>query len=104
MCNSAGFELHSPDCSLSLLGWYDLLAMVWTASGAVTPHSGKKERKLGKKLPKRYKKLEFLVVWSPHNVVERIETGEIPFPYKDLIDKIEFEPIKQENPSENINK
>jgi hypothetical protein len=56
----------------------------------------KKRKKLGKKLPKRYKKLEFLTVWSPYDVVERIETGEVPFPYKDLIENNEFEPIKQD--------
>jgi hypothetical protein len=37
---------------------------------------GKKYRRLGEKLPDRYKRLEQLVVWSPHDVVHRIETGE----------------------------
>lgn len=39
--------------------------------------------RLGKKLPERYKNLELLVVWSPHDVVRRIETGENP--YKEMI-------------------
>lgn len=35
--------------------------------------------RLGKKLPHAYKDLELLVVWSPHDIVHRIETGENPY-------------------------
>ena len=45
-------------------------------------------------MPAEYKKLEFLVVWDPKNVVDRIETGKTPFPYSDLIENNEFTPIK----------
>ncbi len=57
---------------------------------------GEKETRLGKILPDEYKKLEYLVVWSPFDVVARIETGEYPFPYGDLIAKNQFKPKRQE--------
>jgi hypothetical protein len=57
---------------------------------------GKKETKLGWELPDKYKKLEFLVGWSPHSVVERIETGIMPYPYKDLIENNEYDPNRNE--------
>jgi hypothetical protein len=41
--------------------------------------------RLGKKLPKKYKHLELLVVWSPYDVVHRIETGENP--YREMIER-----------------
>lgn len=46
---------------------------------------GENSIRLGEKLPKKYKDKEFLMVWDPHDVVHRIETGEYPFPYRDLI-------------------
>ena len=39
----------------------------------------KKTIRLGKNLPKKYKNLELLVVWSPYDIVHRIETGENPY-------------------------
>ncbi len=57
---------------------------------------GTKDIRIGWNLPESYKKLEFLCVWSPYDVMERIETGEIPFPYKDLIQKNEFTPRNKE--------
>jgi hypothetical protein len=48
-------------------------------------YDGEKDVSLGLKLPEEYKQLEFLVVWSPYDVVYRIETGEYPYPYGDLI-------------------
>jgi len=53
---------------------------------------GRKETKIGWSLPEDYKELEFLMVWDPHDVVQRIETGEYPFPYRDLIRNNRFEP------------
>lgn len=53
---------------------------------------GEKEIKIGKELPDEYKTLEFLVVWNPPNVTQRIETGEIPFPFGELIRDNEFTP------------
>lgn len=35
--------------------------------------------RLGKRLPSKYKNLEILAVWSPYDVVHRIETGENPY-------------------------
>jgi hypothetical protein len=46
---------------------------------------GEKYIKLGTKLPEEYKSKEYLMGWDPHTVVQRIETGEYPFPYRDLI-------------------
>ncbi|MGD8456602.1 MAG: Imm26 family immunity protein [Anaerolineales bacterium] len=63
-----------------------------------------KKIKLGKKLPNKYKQLEFLVVWSPHDIVARIETGEIPYPYKDLIEKNKFEPRHNKKINNDVNK
>jgi hypothetical protein len=54
---------------------------------------GQREVKIGPILPEEYKKLEFLVVWNPSNVVKRIETGEIPFPYGELIKNNKFAPL-----------
>ena len=54
---------------------------------------GKKLTKLGWELPKKYKHLEYLVVWDPHDIAERIKNnGEMLYPYKDLVEKNEFEP------------
>lgn len=46
---------------------------------------GKQSIRLGPVLPDEYKTKEYLMVWSPYDVVHRIETGEYPFPYNDLI-------------------
>lgn len=53
--------------------------------------------KLGPILPEEYKSLEFMVVWSPYDVVYRIETGEIPFPYGAMIKDNRFTPIAHRN-------
>ena len=54
---------------------------------------GKNETKIGWSLPENFKKYEYRVVWSPFDVVERIEKGgEILNPYKDLIEKNQFTP------------
>jgi hypothetical protein len=55
---------------------------------------GYKEVKIGPVLPEEYKRLEYLVVWNPPDIVERIETGEVPFPYADLIKNNKFTPLK----------
>ena len=54
--------------------------------------NGEKFITIGPNLPMEYKKLEFLIVWDPHDVVHRIETGEYLFPYADLIQKNEYTP------------
>jgi hypothetical protein len=46
---------------------------------------GEKYVRVGRKLPDKLRQLEFLVVWSPYDVMHRIETGEYGFPYGDLI-------------------
>lgn len=53
---------------------------------------GQKFSKIDKVLPKEYKKCEFLSVYPPQMVAERIETKEPPFPYGDLISKNKFTP------------
>jgi hypothetical protein len=55
---------------------------------------GQRDIRIGSVLPQEYKNLEFLVVWDPSNVVHRIETGEMPFPYADLIKYNRFTPTK----------
>jgi hypothetical protein len=54
---------------------------------------------LGNSLPDEYKKLEYYVIWSPADVVERIETGKVPFPYGDLIQNNAFTPRRAEIPA-----
>ena len=56
---------------------------------------GEKSIRIGDKLSPEYKKLEYLVVWDPHDVVHRIETKEYPYPYGDLIQRNAFTPRKQ---------
>ena len=56
--------------------------------------NGEKYIRLGTELPEKYKELEYLMVWSPYDVVDRIETGKYPFPYRDLIEHNEFSPRK----------
>jgi hypothetical protein len=40
---------------------------------------GEEMTRLGERLLDEYKQLEFLAVWSPHDVAHRIETGENPY-------------------------
>jgi hypothetical protein len=56
-------------------------------------YDGSSYEKLGPILPVEYKNLEYLVVWSPYDINYRIETGEIPFPYGDLIKNNRFTPL-----------
>jgi hypothetical protein len=53
---------------------------------------GKKSIDLGNKLPEEYKDLEYLIVWNPNDVTQRVQTGYYPFPYRDLIENNEFVP------------
>jgi len=52
---------------------------------------------IGKVLPDEYKKLEYRVVLSPADVAERIITGEVSWPYGDLIRYNKFTPKKDSN-------
>jgi len=47
--------------------------------------NGTESIRLGYRLPEEYKNLEFGVAWSPYDVADRIETGEYPYPYGDII-------------------
>ena len=40
---------------------------------------GDKSVQLGRELPEEYQHLEFLVVWDPHDIPHRIQTGENPY-------------------------
>ncbi len=53
---------------------------------------GKKSIRLGPRLPEEYKSKEYLIVWSPYDVVHRIETGEYPYPYRELIINNKYTP------------
>ena len=55
---------------------------------------GEKYIKLGTVLPENLKHLEYLIVWNPPDVALRIERGYYPFPYRELIEKNEFQPIR----------
>jgi hypothetical protein len=55
---------------------------------------GKNSIRIGTQLPEEYKNKEYLMVWDPHDVINRIETGEYPFPYKDLILHNKYVPRK----------
>ncbi|MHC1783528.1 MAG: Imm26 family immunity protein [Anaerolineaceae bacterium] len=52
--------------------------------------------KIGPILPEELKNLEYLVVWSPFDIMFRIETGEYPYPYGDLIRCNKFTPRRDE--------
>lgn len=56
---------------------------------------GNGSRLIGPELPEKYKKCEFEVVLNPPDVVERIRTGQITFPYGDLIKDNKFTPISK---------
>lgn len=56
-------------------------------------YDGSSYERLGSILPVEYKNLEYLVVWSPYDIIDRIETGEVPFPYGDMIKNNRFTPI-----------
>ena len=53
---------------------------------------GEKDIRLGTDLSPEYKGLEYLVVWNPKNITQRIESGEMPFPYGDLLKYNKFTP------------
>lgn len=56
-------------------------------------YDGIKFNSIGPFLSEEYKRLEYLVVWSPFDVIYRIETGLIPFPYGEMIKNNKFTPI-----------
>ena len=58
-------------------------------------YNGTEFIRLGSVLPEDYKNFGYLVVWSPFDVIYRIETGNIPFPYGDMIKNNRFTPIIQ---------
>ncbi len=53
---------------------------------------------LGNRLPEECRQLEYLVTWSPSDIVERIETGRVPYPYEELIRDNRFVPRNQGKP------
>lgn len=57
--------------------------------------NGEKSIRIGSELTPEQKKLEYLAVWSPYDVVLRIEAGELPFPYGELIRDNKFKPKKK---------
>jgi hypothetical protein len=61
---------------------------------------GARSVRLGKDLPKEHRAKEYLVVWNPSDVVTRIETGQYPFPYGDLLTKGRFVPEQRSTSSE----
>ena len=54
--------------------------------------NGEKSIRIGQDLPAEYKEHEYLIVWNPYDVIERIETGYYPFPYQELINHNAFQP------------
>lgn len=53
---------------------------------------GDKYIRLGETLPDELRDLEYHVVWDPHDIVDRIVSGDYPYPYGDLKEKDRFEP------------
>jgi len=43
--------------------------------------------RIGTHLPEKNKQLEFLVVWAPQDIAIRIETGQLPEPYRTLVNE-----------------
>lgn len=64
----------------------DGLANIWYLS------DDKSTEIIGETLPEQYKSLEYEVVLSPFDVIDRIISGEITFPYGDLIKYNKFTP------------
>lgn len=58
--------------------------------------NGERYERIGERLPEEIRGLEYLVVWDPHDIVDRIVTGQYPFPYKDLMEKGRFLPRQSE--------
>lgn len=56
---------------------------------------GERSVPLGKELPREHRNKEYLVVWNPTDVATRIETGEYPFPYGDLLRDGQFAPRRR---------
>lgn len=53
---------------------------------------GQEYIRLGSILSNDHKNKEYLIGWSPHDIVYRIETGKYPYPYGDLIKHNKFRP------------
>lgn len=71
--------------------------MEWNNDGSATfwyYWDGSKYHKIGKELPENYKDKEFLIIYPPNMVTERIEKRGIPFPYKELIKYNRFSQLK----------
>ena|SRR5271157_2028440 len=58
---------------------------------------GNRFLKIGPELPDKFKKLEYLVIWNPSNVIHRIESGTYPYPFGDLIHNNFFDPRSTEH-------
>ncbi len=65
-------------------------------AGSWSYWDGKKNNELGCRLPEEYKRYEYLIVWDIQSILNRIEKGIYPFPYKELILFNEFTPKKSE--------
>jgi hypothetical protein len=69
----------------------------WDVKGNATfwySWDGEKDHKIGKILPEEYRKFEFLIIYPPKMLMERIENGKIPFPFYDLIKNNKFTPLE----------
>lgn len=53
---------------------------------------GKQFVRIGSLLPDEYKNLEFCIVWDPQNLMKRIISKEVPYPYKDMIKYGNYDP------------
>lgn len=55
-------------------------------------YDGQSWFKLGPILPVENKELELLIVWHPNHIVDRLETGNLPYPYDEIIANNKFTP------------
>lgn len=51
-----------------------------------------KDIPLGPILPEKYKSLEYRIFWNPLAIIKRLETGQYPFPYGEMIKNNHFQP------------
>jgi hypothetical protein len=79
---SAGFWHvigHMPVGEFAYPGFISVMHEGYEQRGLWYLWDGEKFIQLGRNLPEKHKHLEFLVVWDPHDIPHRIETGQNPY-------------------------
>jgi len=71
--------VHMPVGEFTYPGFISAMHEGYEQRGPWHLWNGEKYTQLGRSLPEEYKQLEFLVVWDPHDIPHRIETGQNPY-------------------------